>query len=947
MREEPPIAVPVNADATASDAPVGPPRWRELVGAAEHAWLRGDDADAQSLLLRARMDAESANDPAGRAEILLALAAYAFACDQQSHAVLLLEQLNGGLSTGRAGINRYDLRCTPLTEHVRLACSRAEFDGALRLPAEVQPHGDGPLRVVWWHRTAEASLAAGDIEGAEPALHAAVELAGALGWRRVHGRLLLRYGVAIAPICPVRGGPMHWIARAAQELRVCATWRDRRSLFDAFRVHGRRLVDKATTEELAARIGGFEETIGACQTRVVTDADRLIHSVAGQIPAARSIDNALGPLDDILASTRVMTSTVALLNDEFGEMLSSAVADRDRMGMLVQALSALESITDVTPFAAGGARVAAQLLGADLVVVARLEGSEVQCLASHPVAATDQNSSWRGVVEAEMAAPSMSPATSSPPAPRSETAPVGATLTALMVAPPFRGAIYAGNPVGREHFRESDRVLLALLGGYLGLGLARLLSREAERTALAQLGTTLDTIRDGVLTLDDHGVVLRANEAALRMLRMTESALVGVPLADHPELASLEAVVSKGRVDAEVVSFRHGRAVVTVRPMGRPSEHAEKHGVVATFVPLDRARELAYRVTGVRPRYTFGNMVCASPELERVVGIAKLAAATDAGVLITGESGTGKEVIAQAIHMGGSREQEPFVGINCAALPRELLEAELFGYEHGAFTGARSDGHAGKFEQAGLGTILLDEIGDMPLEMQAKLLRVLEERGVVRIGGNREIPVRARVIATTNRNLEESVARQTFRLDLLYRLRVLHIHIPPLRDRRRDIPALAVHILKRVASGQRKRVDAIAPVVQRTLAAHDWPGNARELANVLETEVTLLSPGARVLDVLQTAPGGAWAAESPSFEPISSRLAPLPAREAPPMSDEVVSMAETQRRAYVAALQAHGGNVTEAARALGVSRTHLYAKLKKWGWRQGRTWGPLGGGGRG
>src|SRR6185312_9593252 len=185
-----------------------------------------------------------------------------------------------------------------------------------------------------------------------------------------------------------------------------------------------------------------------------------------------------------------------------------------------------------------------------------------------------------------------------------------------------------------------------------------------------------------------------------------------------------------------------------------------------------------------------------------------------------GESGTGKEIIAQAIHTAGARAAEPFVGVNVAALPRELLEAELFGYERGAFTGARSDGNLGKFELAGAGTILLDEIGEMPLDMQAKLLRVLQERVVVRLGGSVERPVHARVMATTHRDLQQLVDEGKFRMDLLFRLRVLSIELPPLRDRREDIRELALYHLARFAEQQRKRARELGPRVLDELEAY-------------------------------------------------------------------------------------------------------------------------------
>ncbi|HEU4535455.1 MAG TPA: sigma 54-interacting transcriptional regulator, partial [Polyangiaceae bacterium] len=323
-------------------------------------------------------------------------------------------------------------------------------------------------------------------------------------------------------------------------------------------------------------------------------------------------------------------------------------------------------------------------------------------------------------------------------------------------------------------------------------------------------------------------------------------------------------------------------------------------------------------------RYRFDDIVAVSPAMCELVALARQAAAVDANVLLVGESGTGKEVLAQAIHAASARAGEPFVGVNCAALPGELLEAELFGYERGAFTGARREGNAGKFEQAGRGTLLLDEIGDMPSPMQPKLLRVLQERQVTRLGGGRERPVPARIVATTHRDLREAVQNGQFRLDLFYRLGVLALQVPALRDRAEDVVPLAERFLARFAAAQGKAVRAIGEGVVRALLAHGWPGNVRELANVIEREVTLLPADAESLDRLRVPladlPGPSMRPPPPSLR--SSLLPPPPS---------VVPLVEVERRAFLEALSACGGSVSRAARALGVSKVTFYAKLRRWG----------------
>jgi transcriptional regulator with PAS, ATPase and Fis domain len=251
--------------------------------------------------------------------------------------------------------------------------------------------------------------------------------------------------------------------------------------------------------------------------------------------------------------------------------------------------------------------------------------------------------------------------------------------------------------------------------------------------------------------------------------------------------------------------------------------------------------------------------------------------------------------------------------VSLGAIPRELLESELFGYEGGTFTGARNNGRAGKFELAGRGTLLLDEIGDMPLEMQSKLLRVLQERMVQRLGSARDIPVRARIIATTHCDLAEAVKQGKFRLDLYHRLRVLQLRLPPLKDRRQDIAAIVRDQLRRHHERSQRRVD-VAPHVMEALQAYDWPGNVRELQNVVEGELSLLAPGADVL------------ARIPPV--LQSPVRPRAAVSAP---REVLPLEEVERRACEEALAYYDGNVARAAKALGVAKGTLYSKMKRWG----------------
>ncbi len=329
-------------------------------------------------------------------------------------------------------------------------------------------------------------------------------------------------------------------------------------------------------------------------------------------------------------------------------------------------------------------------------------------------------------------------------------------------------------------------------------------------------------------------------------------------------------------------------------------------------------------VAGIQARFTFEDLLGEDPAFLSCLADARLAARTDASILITGESGTGKEMLAQAIHRASPRSALPFVGINVAAFPRELLESELFGYERGAFTGAQARGHIGKFELVEGGMLLLDEIGDMPLETQVKLLRVLQERVFQRLGGSHDIPLHARVVASTHHDLERAVEEGRFRLDLFHRLRVVHLRLPALRERRGDIPLLVEHHLRRCAAGQHRGPLRVAPHVMGALEAYDWPGNVRELANLLEGAVSLLPDDQ---DVITRVPPPIERA----LQRRGAQRSPAPLPEIILPDNQVLSIREVERQAFAHALRHFGGNVSKAAKALGVAKGTFYSKIRRYG----------------
>lgn len=305
--------------------------------------------------------------------------------------------------------------------------------------------------------------------------------------------------------------------------------------------------------------------------------------------------------------------------------------------------------------------------------------------------------------------------------------------------------------------------------------------------------------------------------------------------------------------------------------------------------------------------YTFNDLVFCSNRMEKLIAMAKKISLNDVTVLIQGESGTGKEIIAQAVHNYGSRRKGPFIAVNCAAMPRELVQSELFGYEEGAFTGAKKGGKEGIFELANGGTIFLDEIGDMPLMAQANLLRVLQEKKVTRIGGCRVIPLDIRVIAATNKNLQERIQRNLFRQDLFYRLSATVLSVPPLRERREDIGIIFRHFISKYRQllGRAGEI-RISPVAERILTDYHWPGNVRELEN------TVIS----ILNVLEG-------------DTINIRDLPSSLRAGLDTPGCLQTLDEAEKKVIYDTLALYSNNISRAAKALGISRPTLYRKMKK------------------
>lgn len=352
----------------------------------------------------------------------------------------------------------------------------------------------------------------------------------------------------------------------------------------------------------------------------------------------------------------------------------------------------------------------------------------------------------------------------------------------------------------------------------------------------------------------------------------------------------------------------------------RPEEAGRQpaKGLVIVFKPAeDRGRQSAGPALVGRARTHFSDLVGRSDIFRAVLEEAALIARTEANVVLLGESGVGKDLFAQSLHNAGRRRAGPYYAINCAAIPRELLSSELFGYEEGAFTGARKGGNPGKLELAHGGTLLLDEIGEMSAHLQAYLLRAIESRDIMRLGGGRILRVDTRIICATNRNLEQAILTGEFRADLYYRLAVTTIVIPPLRERREDIPLLLDHHLDALAGSSGGRV-RYSPALLDCLMAYDYPGNIRELKNAVERAVILARGGTLEPRFLP-----------PAF--LADRTPPGPAAPLEPAVEKLTPAAELEMRLIRDHLEKFRHNKSRAAEALGISRNNLYRKMRRYG----------------
>ncbi|MCR4419801.1 MAG: sigma 54-interacting transcriptional regulator [Clostridia bacterium] len=452
--------------------------------------------------------------------------------------------------------------------------------------------------------------------------------------------------------------------------------------------------------------------------------------------------------------------------------------------------------------------------------------------------------------------------------------------------------------------------------------------REMARAELFQ--TILDSASEGILAVDQQGRVSLCNPVAAQLLGLDPREVLGQPVAEvaatNPSLAQVYGDASA--VNGELCRFGDLSIVVNRVPMTLGEENI---GLVLTLQDVTRIIQLEAKIRrelyhkGLVTRFNFRDIIGRSEALKEAVEKAKRYALTDSTVLLYGETGTGKELFAQSIHAHSRRKNGPFVAVNCAALPENLLESELFGYEEGAFTGARKGGKPGLFELAHTGTIFLDEIGEMPSPLQARLLRVLQEKEVMRLGGSRVIPVNVRVIAATNKNLRQAVQDGAFRADLFFRLNILSLKIPSLRERKEDIPLLVEHFIRRYSQEHRLLVRRPEEILIKRLESYEWPGNVRELENFIE-RYCVLAAGAEDADQVFEELFEELVRKSPSEVPSA-----LSDEEGSRLVIRLGTLEDMEKQILRLAHSRWGVNRTELAERLGISRTTLWKKLKELG----------------
>jgi len=454
---------------------------------------------------------------------------------------------------------------------------------------------------------------------------------------------------------------------------------------------------------------------------------------------------------------------------------------------------------------------------------------------------------------------------------------------------------------------------------------------ENVKSLKSTLESAIESIFEGIVIVDNKGRITMINQAYCEFLGVEAGKVIGQYVADVIPNTRMHVVAQGGKAEVtDIQRINQHNCVVTRIPIVKDGERVGAVGKVVfkdvkdlklLSVKLNKLQfEVDYYKEELRKayggKYTFDNIIGDSEKMQWTKAIAIKAAKGNSTVLILGESGTGKELFAHSIHNDSLRHDGPFIKVNCAAVPENLLESELFGYDDGAFTGAKKGGKPGRFELANGGTIFLDEIGDMPLSMQAKMLRVLQEKEFERVGGTKTIKLDLRIIAATNRDLEKMIEEGAFRQDLYYRLNIISLNISPLRERVDDISMLCSMLLKKINKQTQHCVEGVSASALQLLMSYLWPGNVRELENMLERAINLMDDDEFLIN-------------PENLPPVLKKINKV--KERVDSEDNLSGLlGDTERLAMLKALETVGGNKSEAAKLLGIHRSGFYQKMRKY-----------------
>lgn len=449
---------------------------------------------------------------------------------------------------------------------------------------------------------------------------------------------------------------------------------------------------------------------------------------------------------------------------------------------------------------------------------------------------------------------------------------------------------------------------------------------DDEMEAAFLLKTIMETTNDAIVYVNKEGYIEMISKPYADFLQVKREEVIGKHVRDVIENTRMDVVIKTGVSEiAEVQEINGNKMIATRIPVFVKGNVVGAVGRVL-FRDINELNALYMKISKIEKelnlykdefkkvnsaKYSLDSIISESKSMHKIKELTKRTAKTNSNVLILGESGTGKELFAHAIHSISRRANAPFIKVNCGAIPYELLESELFGYEEGSFTGAKKGGKIGKFKAADGGTIFLDEIGDLPMNMQVKLLRVLQDKEIEKIGSNSSEKVDVRIITATNRDLEEMVSEGKFRLDLYYRLNVLTIKVPPLRKRKDDIPILSEHLIQKISRRENIRVDRISDSALEYLKRYNWPGNVRELENILERAINFLDEETVIKP-----------------EHLPSKITGIMRKKK--IRSLKLTLEEVERQAIIDSLIFSNGNKTKAASILDISRTSLYEKIDKY-----------------